>query len=229
MSRPILEADFLALDLARVRPPPGTSRVVSWSRGGALIGSARIRSVDSPAGLILSYAVRKGPVDHPNGSTDLPEHHGDDPEECGEHPIPARQDVCHRLSFRSAMLHFGERQFFACPLCNERARVLWLPRKRPNATPRCRTCTGAVYSCDVHYRLHPLSSRRRALRLIERGQDLLTRPRLRAARRARGIGLLRAGELQLRQLLLDVAARGLEAAHHLEARLEDAREPRRSA
>ncbi len=263
MTRPILETDFLRLDLAHLRVRTGGSRVVTWAIEGSPIGSANVQSVDVPPGLILSFIVLDGPAEHSDVSRQHPEHHPDDPDVPGhhperrahrpdrpkehlevprdhpelrledpvhprEHPIPTARNVCHRLGFRTAALTFGARSYFACPRCVRRARILFIPRRDPTATPRCRTCTGAVYSCDLHHRQHPASRRLRAMRLLDRARELLSRPRLRAERRARGLALLAMGETLMRNLLDDTAARGASVATSLEVRLADAKQ-RRSA
>lgn len=248
MKRPILQIDFLALDVDRVRPRTGTSEVVTWTKGGTTVGSALVRSVSAPPGLILSYAVhRSGHSSEPAaqipeepddpGSTPGPSRATQEPPDgsshttklAGDHPNSLPREVSHRLSFQTAPLRFGERIYFACPRCQRRVRVLWIARLRPSEPPRCGRCTGARYLCDVHYRGHPFSRRRRALRLIERGRDLFLRPRIRADRRAGGLALLAAGETLLRAQMLQTAARAASIVGHLEERLVSVQHQPRSA
>lgn len=260
MKKQTLEKDFLPVDVDRVRPRFGTTEVVSWTRGGAPFGSARVRSTSTPPGLILTFTVTKESVDHPSGAGEPPDDGGHLREQDGEHPnraeapsdrgvgvpflgglltsqpgnlpklddqqpISAPHEVSHRLSLRTAALTFGTRTYFACPRCDRRVRVLFISRRIPSAAPVCRSCTGARYASEVHHRGHPIARGRRARRLIERAADLISRPRLRADRRARGLELLAQGERQLRDLLGDLAGHGLEVADQLAARLDDVRMP----
>jgi hypothetical protein len=215
MTRPTFETDFLPLDIDRVRPRSGTSEVVSWIKGRTVIGNGHVRSVDVPPGLIVSFTVSEGP--------------GVDPQQRGGHPIRADRDLCHRLSFRTAALRFGTRVFFSCPACSRACRMVFIRLACPTEPPRCRRCSGGRYACDLHWRRHPLARRRRALRLIERGRDLILRRGVQAGRRAQGVALLAEGERQLLDLLADVAQHGLELVGHLEGRLTEARRSRRSA
>lgn len=198
MQRPKQGVAFLPLDLDHLRNLVGTGGSISWWKGGNNIGHARVNLGSSPREMSLSFELLSASA--------------------GKAKITRR----HRVELRSAALHFGRRWFFACPSCNRRVRILYLAARSPTSAPYCRVCAGIRYESQKHHRGHLLARRHRVLRLLRRAEDLLTRRGLRADRRWLGVELLRDAEVQLREFLAQVAARGAATASLLEARLFDA-------
>ena len=190
MARKILQNAFLPLDLFQIQTG-ADSRLLTWRGGGKSLGSARINFVSNTAGLEVTRILME----------------------------ESRMPPTHRVSFRYARLKFGEVRYFACPRCDRRARILYFEIEEVDAPPVCRACTGARYASQIHYSAHPLNERRRALKKLQRAQELLERPRLGPRRRARAMELLTQGETQLREHFDRLAARASATAADLEGLL----------
>ena len=128
--------DFLRIDLAFLRKrralTVGNSGQLTWSRRGEQYAS--IQYVVEPNGLRLIYRTR------PRG--------GD------------WQDVVDLIPFTETPTQFGgARQWFACPSCQRRCRILY-----GGSNFRCRTCHGLKYESQYEDPICRATSQRHKLR-----------------------------------------------------------------
>lgn len=197
-SRPILESETVAIDLAQIDAKPGLRRYLSWRSEKKPVWTVRFHFESSGNAMELSYSISK------------------------QQRLPTTS-VKRRILLRYARLRYGRRPFFVCPKCSRSCRIVYLVVAAPEREPACRTCIGGRYLNDV-YRRHPGMIRRRALRQIHKAEELLARPHLGAAQRARALDLLEEGARLGREHRELVIAHAVQRAGALEAVLDDAQE-----